>query len=65
MEIGSSEARARLGELLRLAQTGERITITRRGEPVALLVRPTEVATGGALDESAGMTGPASLSDPV
>ena len=36
--VGSFEARARLPELLRLAEQGESITITRRGVPVARLV---------------------------
>ena len=36
--IGSFEARTRLPELLRLAEQGESITITRRGVPVARLV---------------------------
>ena len=36
--VGSFEARTRLPELLRLAEQGESITITRRGVPVARLV---------------------------
>ena len=36
--VGSFEARTRLPELLKLAEQGESITITRRGVPVARLV---------------------------
>lgn len=40
MVIGADEARNRLPELLRRVQQGERITITRYGVPVAVLVPP-------------------------
>ena len=36
--IGAFEAKTHLSELLGLVQLGERVTITRRGEPVAMLV---------------------------
>ena len=36
--IGAFEAKTHLSELLDLAELGERVTITRRGKPVAMLV---------------------------
>ena len=41
--IGAFEAKTHLPELLNRVARGERITITRRGKPVALLV-PVELA---------------------
>jgi prevent-host-death family protein len=38
--ITSSEARAALPELLDRVAAGEEVTITRHGQPVAVLVRP-------------------------
>ncbi|MHB8195152.1 MAG: type II toxin-antitoxin system Phd/YefM family antitoxin [Vulcanimicrobiaceae bacterium] len=38
MNIGIYRARARLGELVRMAGSGERVVIEVRGEPVAQLV---------------------------
>jgi prevent-host-death family protein len=38
--VGSYEAKTRLPHLLRLVEGGERVTITRHGRPVALLVPP-------------------------
>ncbi|MEK8088663.1 type II toxin-antitoxin system prevent-host-death family antitoxin [Thermithiobacillus plumbiphilus] len=38
IEIGSFDAKARLSELLREVQRGQRFTITLRGRPVADLV---------------------------
>ena len=38
IEIGSSEAKTKLSELLRRVQGGARYTITLRGKPVAELV---------------------------
>jgi prevent-host-death family protein len=38
--IGSFAAKTHLAELLERASRGERITITRRGKPVAMLVPP-------------------------
>ncbi|HSM33677.1 MAG TPA: type II toxin-antitoxin system prevent-host-death family antitoxin [Anaerolineae bacterium] len=51
--IGAFEAKTHLSELLDLAALGERVTITRRGKPVAMLVpisqepsvTPAEAAT--------------------
>lgn len=40
-EIGAFEAKTRLSELLAAAESGESITITRRGAPVARLVPAT------------------------
>ena len=36
--VGSYEAKTRLPELLRAAEQGEVVTITRRGEPIARIV---------------------------
>jgi len=36
--VGSYEAKTRLPELLRMVGGGERVTITRHGSPIALLV---------------------------
>ena len=38
--VGAYEAKTRLPELLRLVEAGERVTITRHGQPVALLTAP-------------------------
>jgi prevent-host-death family protein len=40
MEIGSFEAKNRLSELIRKVQEGERVMITYRGKPAAMLVSP-------------------------
>jgi prevent-host-death family protein len=40
--IGAFEAKTHLSELLDLAALGERVTITRRGKPVAMLVPMSE-----------------------
>lgn len=40
LEIGSFEAKNRLPELLRKAKAGERVLITNRHEPMAMLVPP-------------------------
>jgi prevent-host-death family protein len=39
-EVGVSEAKTKLGQLLDLVEAGEKIVITRRGKPVARLVPP-------------------------
>ena len=41
MTVGSYEAKTRLPELLRRVEEGERITITRHGRPIAMLVSPS------------------------
>jgi prevent-host-death family protein len=40
MKVGAFEAKNRLSELLRLAESGEEIAITNRGRVVARLVPP-------------------------
>ena len=40
--VGAFEARTRLSDLLKRVSRGEKITITRHGVPVALLVPVTE-----------------------
>lgn len=49
--IGAYEAKTRFPELLRRVQRGERITITRHGVPVAVLV-PPEPAPAYPVDET-------------
>ena len=44
-EVGAFEAKTHLAELLRRVENGERITITRHGKPVAMLVPPKEPAS--------------------
>jgi prevent-host-death family protein len=44
-----SEARAALPRLLTRVDAGEEITITRRGKPVAVVVRPDAFVVGGQL----------------
>ena len=39
-----AEAKARLSEILNRVEAGERVTITRRGAPVATVVRPSKAA---------------------
>ncbi len=41
MEVSVAEAKAKLSELLKQVEAGEKVTITRRGKPVAVL-SPTE-----------------------
>jgi len=43
MEIGAYEAKTHLASLLKRVARGERITITRHGRPIALLVPPGAV----------------------
>ncbi len=43
-QIRATEAKARLAELLRLVEGGERISITRHGRPVAHLVPANDQA---------------------
>jgi antitoxin (DNA-binding transcriptional repressor) of toxin-antitoxin stability system len=50
-EIGACEAKNSLGSLLDLVERGEEIVITRRGKPVARLVRePGKRDSTGAID---------------
>lgn len=50
LEIGSYEAKTKLPELLRGVQSGNRYTITLRGEPVADLVPAASARHGGAAE---------------
>ena len=43
IEVGAFEAKTHLSRLLERVSRGERVTITRRGVPVAVLVPPDEV----------------------
>ncbi len=43
--VGSFEAKTHLPELLKRVARGEKILITRRGEPVAMLVPPLRAPT--------------------
>ncbi|MFO7763531.1 MAG: type II toxin-antitoxin system prevent-host-death family antitoxin [Wenzhouxiangellaceae bacterium] len=53
MEIGAFEAKTHLAELLRKAEAGEEVVITRRGKPVARLVPFREPGDGDADRNSA------------
>ena len=46
--VGSYEAKTRLTELLREVERGETITITRHGQPVAILQSPGSTRTADA-----------------
>lgn len=48
MEVGVGEAKARLSELLDRVEAGDRIVVTRRGTPIALLSPYTEGSPGRA-----------------
>lgn len=43
MEVSVAEAKAKLSELLKQVEAGEKVTITRRGKPVAVLSAPEKV----------------------
>ena len=43
-EVGAFEAKNKLAELLSAVEHGEEVTITRRGKPIAKLVRPGDNA---------------------
>jgi prevent-host-death family protein len=43
IEVGAFEAKTKLSQLLELVRQGERVTITKHGVPVAVLVPPREV----------------------
>ncbi len=69
--VGAFEAKTHLSELLERVRRGERITITKRGVPMAVLVPPEQDAQRrireaiGALDELRSRTrpGPDSILD--
>ena len=42
-EVGAFEAKTHLSELLEKVRQGDRVVITRRGVPVAVLVPPQEI----------------------
>jgi prevent-host-death family protein len=53
MEIGAYEAKTHLAALLKRVARGERITITKHGRPIALLVPPAgagDIAVAEAID---------------
>lgn len=50
MELGISAAKPRLSELVAAAQRGERVVITKRGEPVVELVACPKRKRRGGLD---------------
>ncbi len=50
MELAISAAKPRLSELIAAAQRGERVVITRRGEPAAELVACPKRKRGGGID---------------
>ena len=50
MEIAISAAKPRLSELVAAAERGERVVITRRGEPAAELVACPKRKRGGAIN---------------
>ena len=43
IRVGISELRAKLGYYLRLVEAGERVTVTVRGVPVAVIVPVTAI----------------------
>lgn len=57
MEVGVGQAKARLSELLDRVEAGDRIVVTRRGTPIAILSPYVESAEGrgAALGNAAGL----------
>ena len=55
-EIGAFEAKNKFGQLLDWVEAGDEVIITRRGKPVARLVRPA-----GAFDREAGIAAAARI----
>ncbi len=45
-EVGAFEAKTHLSELLERVSRGDRVVITRRGVPVAVMVPPEELERG-------------------
>jgi antitoxin (DNA-binding transcriptional repressor) of toxin-antitoxin stability system len=43
-DLGVAEAKARFSELIERVANGERITVTRRGKPAVVLVRPDQAS---------------------
>lgn len=46
LEVGAFEAKTRLAQLLERVRRGDRVVITHRGTPVAVLVPPDELERG-------------------
>jgi prevent-host-death family protein len=46
LEVGAFEAKTRLAQLLERVRRGDRVVITHRGTPVAVLVPPEELERG-------------------
>ncbi|MDW7711468.1 MAG: type II toxin-antitoxin system prevent-host-death family antitoxin [Deferrisomatales bacterium] len=46
IQVGAFEAKTHLSRLLAAVERGDRVTITRRGKPVAVLVPPEAAAEG-------------------
>jgi len=58
-EVGVAEAKKHLSELLgRVAYGGERIVISKRGKPMAVLIPPTKSAEEGHLSKVEGWLDP-------
>jgi len=58
-EVGVAEAKKHLSELLgRVAYGGERIVISKRGKPMAVLIPPTEPTEEGHLSKVEGWLDP-------
>jgi prevent-host-death family protein len=58
-EVGVAEAKKHFSELLgRVAYAGERIVISKRGKPMAVLAPPYEVSREGHLSEVEGWLDP-------
>lgn len=57
MEVGVGEAKARLSELLDRVEAGDRVVVTRRGTPIAVLSPYTQSSRGraAALGNAAGL----------
>ena len=53
--IGAFEAKTHLSELLDLVESGERVTITRRGRPVGVLVPVVEETSLSPLEAAAAL----------
>lgn len=54
LEVGVHEAKSTLSELLRRVAAGEEVTITRSGEPVAMIV-PVQRRPNRVLGQDAGL----------
>jgi prevent-host-death family protein len=50
LEVGAFEAKTHLSRLLDRVQAGDRVVITHRGRPVAVLVAPEELERGHVAD---------------